>query len=98
MMLFIGYKAGTKDYRLYDPIAKKLHISQDVIFEENRTKRWNEEISDELAAPVFEVELYTIVGQGIVTDIGNLGVVSEDLAKSFAPDLGSPSPGQLVLI
>jgi hypothetical protein len=57
MMLFIGYKIGTKDYRLYDPIAKKLHISQDVIFEENRTKRLNEEISDELAAPVFEVEL-----------------------------------------
>jgi hypothetical protein len=46
----------------------------------------------------WSYQLYTIVGQGIVTDIGNLGVVSEDLAKSFAPDLGSPSPGQLVLI
>jgi hypothetical protein len=26
MMVFIGYEAGTKGYRLYDPIAKKLHI------------------------------------------------------------------------
>jgi hypothetical protein len=39
MMVSIGYKAGTKGYRLYDPIPKKLHISQDAIFEENRTKR-----------------------------------------------------------
>jgi hypothetical protein len=40
----------------------------------------------------WSYQLYTIVGQGIVTDIGNLGVVCEDLAKSFATDLGSPSP------
>jgi hypothetical protein len=94
MMVSIGYEVGTKGYRLYDPMAKKLHISQDIIFEENQTKRFNEEISNELAAPMFEVELYTIVGQGTITNSGNLGVVSEDLAKSFAPNLGSPSPGQ----
>jgi hypothetical protein len=43
-MVFIGYESGTKGYRLYDPVAKKLHISRDVIFEENRAWRWNEEV------------------------------------------------------
>jgi hypothetical protein len=43
---------------------------------------------------VFEVEFYTIVGHGTLNDSGNLGVVSKDLAKSFALELGSPSPGQ----
>jgi hypothetical protein len=35
-MVFIGYEAGTEGYRLYDPVAKRLHVSRDVIFEENR--------------------------------------------------------------
>jgi hypothetical protein len=38
-MVFIGYETGSKGYRVYDPIAKKLHISRDVIFEEG--KAWN---------------------------------------------------------
>ena len=33
-MVFIGYETGTKGYRVYDPVTKKLHISRDVIFEE----------------------------------------------------------------
>lgn len=37
-------ESGTNGYRLYDPVAKKLHISRDVIFEENRAWRWNEEV------------------------------------------------------
>jgi len=39
MVLMIGYEAETKGYRVYDLVAKRLHISWDVIFEENRG--WN---------------------------------------------------------
>jgi hypothetical protein len=34
-MVFIGYEIGTKGYRLYDSVSKKLHVSRDVMFEEN---------------------------------------------------------------
>jgi hypothetical protein len=33
-MVMLGYEAGTKGYRLVDPSIEKLHISRDVVFEE----------------------------------------------------------------
>jgi hypothetical protein len=35
-MVFIGYEEGTKGYRLLEPVSKTLHISRDVIFEEDQ--------------------------------------------------------------
>lgn len=35
-MVMIGYELGTKAYRCYNPRTSKLHISRDVIFEENK--------------------------------------------------------------
>lgn len=40
-MVFLGYAEGTKGYRMYDPVSKKLSISRDVIFEENKGWDWN---------------------------------------------------------
>jgi hypothetical protein len=38
-MVFIGYEHGTKGYNLFDPVAQKLDVSRDVIFEES--KAWD---------------------------------------------------------
>jgi hypothetical protein len=62
-MVFIGYETGTKGYRVYDPIAKKLHISRDVIFEERRAWDWKEQTRAEAVDSGFDVEYYSIVGQ-----------------------------------
>jgi len=67
-MVFIGYEAGTKGYRVYDPVAKKLHISRDVVFEENRAWLWNEGDRSEPAVPTFDVEYFSVVGSGTITD------------------------------
>ena len=40
-MVFVGYEPRTKGYRVYDPVAKKLHVTRDVVFEENRAWDWN---------------------------------------------------------
>ncbi|KAL8138166.1 hypothetical protein V2J09_004167 [Rumex salicifolius] len=36
--IFIGYEAGSKGYKLYDPESKKTVISRHVVFEENRER------------------------------------------------------------
>jgi transposase InsO family protein len=67
-MVFVGYEAGTKGYRVYDPVAKKLHISRDVIFEEGRAWDWNHQDRLDSAVSEFDVEHYTVVGRATVTE------------------------------
>ena len=56
-MLFrsIGYETGSKAYRMYDPVAKRVHVSRDVVFDEET--RWNWEAPGETpASSSFMVE------------------------------------------
>ena len=85
-MVFIGYEKGTKGYQVYDPLAKKLHISRDVIFEEARAWDWKEKARHDPVASVFDVEFYTVAGPGTV--IGN------EAAQPADQDQGSPAQGQ----
>ena len=39
-MVFIGYEPNSKAYRLFDPRTKKLCVSRDVVFEEDRCWEW----------------------------------------------------------
>jgi hypothetical protein len=36
-MVFLGCEAGTKGYRLLDPSTNRLHVSRDVVFEEDQS-------------------------------------------------------------
>jgi hypothetical protein len=40
-MIFIGYEEGSRAYRAYDPLTKKVHVTRDIIFEEGRPWCWN---------------------------------------------------------
>lgn len=40
----LGKEPGTKAYRLYDPITKRVHVSRDVIFEEAESWPWKSTI------------------------------------------------------
>jgi hypothetical protein len=33
-MIFVGYESGSKAYRTYDPITKRVHVTCDVVFDE----------------------------------------------------------------
>jgi hypothetical protein len=34
LMIFIGYEPGSKAYHSYDPVVKKVHVSRDMVFDE----------------------------------------------------------------
>jgi hypothetical protein len=34
--IFLGYSISTKQYFLYDPLARTLHLSRDVVFREGK--------------------------------------------------------------
>jgi hypothetical protein len=38
-MIFIGYKSGSKVYRVYDPITKRVHVTRDMVF--NGQAQWD---------------------------------------------------------
>jgi hypothetical protein len=39
-MIFVGYKSGSKAYRAYDPIMKRVHVTRDVVFDEQAQWDW----------------------------------------------------------
>lgn len=93
-MVFIGYEAGTKGYRVYDPVAKKLHISRDVIFQESKAWDWKQETRAGSATPVFDIEFYSVAGRGTVPAEPATPENSENAAAQLAdpatPDQQSP--------
>lgn len=67
-MVFLDYESGSKGYRVYDPVAKKLQITCDVVFEEHRRWNWGEEGQATAPDKVFDVEFFTIAGPRTVTE------------------------------
>jgi transposase InsO family protein len=78
-MVFIGYEtsAHSKAYRMYDPVAKKVHISRDVVFEEDKDWAWSSEPSGkENTGEPFIVEFSTHIDAGVeVSYSGEEGVL-----------------------
>ena len=79
MLVFLGYEAGTKGYRVYDPIGKRLYITRDVRFEEDRRWDWSKDGGDSERAHEFTV---------VYSDAG----VPSTTTYSVSPDPATP-PG-----
>jgi hypothetical protein len=63
-MIFIGYESGSKAYRVYDPITKRVHVTRDVVFNEQAQWVWGSVGDDDKPGggdDVFTVE-YTTTG------------------------------------
>jgi hypothetical protein len=57
-MVMISYEAGTKAYRAYNPVNKKLVVTRDVLFKEEKSWNWSsaepvEPISDEILNVIY---------------------------------------------
>ena len=53
MCVLLGVSDESKGYRLFDPIAKKIMVSKDVIFKEEEKWKWDE---DTVQGPVVDLE------------------------------------------
>jgi hypothetical protein len=67
-MVFVGYEAGSKAYHFYNPVSRRVHVSRDAVFEEERCWDWGAERGarpDDDVEP-FQVEHFIMapVGQG----------------------------------
>jgi hypothetical protein len=72
-MVMIGYEAGTKAYRAYNPVNKKLVVTRDVLFEEEKSWNWSsaepvESISDEIFTVVYNNDVEHADDQGTRAD------------------------------
>ncbi|GKF12327.1 zinc finger, CCHC-type containing protein, partial [Tanacetum coccineum] len=52
-MIYLGVEEGSKAYRLYDPIAKKKHVSRDVKFMEIKPWDWDRDEEDTSTQDTF---------------------------------------------
>jgi hypothetical protein len=48
--VLLGLSEESKAYRLYDPIEKKIVISRDVVFEEEKSWDWDQSYNEQLVA------------------------------------------------
>jgi len=40
--IFVGYEPGSKAYRVYDPVTRRVHVSRDLVFEEAAQWLWTQ--------------------------------------------------------
>jgi hypothetical protein len=63
-MIFVGYESGSKTYGTYDPITKHVHVTRDMVFNEQTQWDWGTSGGDgepSSGDDIFTVE-YTTLG------------------------------------
>jgi hypothetical protein len=85
-MIFVGYEARSMAYRAYDPATRRLHITRDVVFDEDAKWCWeNDKINSE-----FIME-YVQAGQSEVVITRHEEQAASPVPRADA--VASPVPG-----
>jgi transposase InsO family protein len=77
-MVLMGYDAGSKAYKLYDPVSQRAHVSRDVVFDEDASWEWAEQ-ADAHPAQTFTIDL------PVLETTGNDDDIADDGGAAFPP-------------
>ncbi|WVZ99076.1 hypothetical protein U9M48_044426 [Paspalum notatum var. saurae] len=72
-MVLLGYKAGSKAYRMYDPMERRVVISHDVVFNESASWDWTEPEAGEDAQPQWQAAVSStfVIDEEEVEELGH---------------------------
>jgi hypothetical protein len=65
-MVFIGYESGSKAWRFYNPATKRVHMSRDAVFKEDRAWSWDEDENGD--GEPFKMEFVPVDGVNRASD------------------------------
>jgi hypothetical protein len=91
-MIFVGYEAGTKGYRAYDPATSRVTITRDAVFDESAQWDWN---SLETPVNTFGADMFTVehmVLEPLPTPGDGSADPGSDSPPSPSPPAGSGTP------
>jgi hypothetical protein len=97
-MIFIGYEPGSKAFRAYGPLTRKIHVTRDVIFDEQAQWDWAQggERGEDASTDTFSIEMEyttTVLGESaVVLPGGSPGLASPTSSPSPPPQSPPPSP------
>nr|AAP44677.1 putative gag-pol polyprotein [Oryza sativa Japonica Group] len=94
-MVFIGYAAGTKGYKVFDPVTGRVQVSRDVIFDEGASWDWGAEAAESgLEQTEFSIEyvLTQVSGGGRGAQEENSSPSSRRAASTTPEEPRTPSP------
>ncbi|CAL9005605.1 unnamed protein product, partial [Prunus brigantina] len=88
--VLLGVSEESKAYRLYDPVAKKVVISRDVVFEEDKSWDWDRSYEEHIMADLE----WDDEGENEAVNAENDGAVSSEEEGVTAEPVGSPQTGE----
>jgi transposase InsO family protein len=88
-MIFVGYEPGSKAYRAYDPLTRRVHISRDILFDEAAQWTWTAGHDDNLGD--FTVE-EPEPGEPAVITTTTTTTAAPSRSASPASPASTPSP------
>jgi hypothetical protein len=94
-MVMFGYEEGSKAYRMYNPTTNKVHVTRDVVFEEDRVWNWTPQTDEQTISNSkdngFEV-MYDVAGEEQLENEQDPQPVSSIIPNDEDQSETSPTP------
>lgn len=89
-MIFVGYENGSKTYKAYDPMARCVHITRDVVFNETTQWDWSHNNEDMMLTSLGEVFHFDPILEKVATPEN--GSVPLEAQTSSPTPINTPPP------